>query len=286
MGADPIAAFESLGYTEREAAFLYLVAIHSGYFVRRQFDYFTDRNKGALVMRFLQKAGSAGHIEVLDYGLGWHVYHLAARTLYCILGNVDSQNRRRKGDAQIRARLMALDYVLDHDSDRYLESAEEKVRFFTQLRGATHETITDEHGRLYPFLSSMPVGIVNRSQPAQSLVRFAFIDEGLATVTKFTRFLSALDPLLRTVGNFELIYVATSNFNFSAAEAAFRRQFLSRSVQAPSLFEKHSQGMARSASKSSVPFCPQFTTLLLRSSFPRLRRNADGVLIGVHKERA
>ena len=44
--------------------FLYLVAVHSGYFLRRQFDYFIDRNKGAMVMRFLEKARRAGHVEI------------------------------------------------------------------------------------------------------------------------------------------------------------------------------------------------------------------------------
>ena len=47
MTVDPIIALESLGYTEREAAFLYLVAIHSGYFLRRQFNYFIDRRLGS-----------------------------------------------------------------------------------------------------------------------------------------------------------------------------------------------------------------------------------------------
>ena len=46
MTVDPILALESFGYTEREAAFLYLVAVHSGYFLRRQFDYFIDRRNG------------------------------------------------------------------------------------------------------------------------------------------------------------------------------------------------------------------------------------------------
>ena len=31
LTVDPIVALESLGYTERESAFLYLVAVHSGY---------------------------------------------------------------------------------------------------------------------------------------------------------------------------------------------------------------------------------------------------------------
>jgi hypothetical protein len=34
---------ESVGYTEREAAFLYLVAVHSGYFLRRQYSHFIQR---------------------------------------------------------------------------------------------------------------------------------------------------------------------------------------------------------------------------------------------------
>jgi hypothetical protein len=131
MTFDPILGLMSLGYTEREAAFLYLVAVHSGYFVRRQFDYFTDRNKGALVMRYLTKARHAGHLEVLDYQQGWHVYHVSARAIYRLLGDPESQNRRRKGDAQVRARLIALDYVLENDTDHYLESESERVRFFT-----------------------------------------------------------------------------------------------------------------------------------------------------------
>jgi hypothetical protein len=68
MTVDPIIALQSIGYTEREAAFLYLVAVHSGCFLRRQFDYFIDRNKGAIAQRFLEKARLAGNIEVIDYG--------------------------------------------------------------------------------------------------------------------------------------------------------------------------------------------------------------------------
>jgi hypothetical protein len=47
---------------------IFLVAVHSGCFLRRQFDYFIDRNKGAIAQRFLEKARLAGNIEVIDYG--------------------------------------------------------------------------------------------------------------------------------------------------------------------------------------------------------------------------
>ena len=55
MTFDPLVALEFLGYTDREAAFLYLVAVHSGYFLRRQFDYFTDRNIGAIAIAFSKR---------------------------------------------------------------------------------------------------------------------------------------------------------------------------------------------------------------------------------------
>jgi hypothetical protein len=37
----------------------------------------------------------------------WHVYHVSARPIYRLLGDPESQNRRSKGDAQVRARLIA-----------------------------------------------------------------------------------------------------------------------------------------------------------------------------------
>ena len=270
MTADPIIALESLGYTEREATFLYLVATHSGYFVRRQFDYFTDRNKGALVMRFLQKARIAGHVEFLDYKQGWHVYHLFSRIIYRLLGNAESQHRRRKGDAQVRARLMALDYVLENDGDHYLESDAERIRFFAEDRRITPDRFTGDDGGLYPSLTSFPISLADRTRPAQSSVRFAFIDEGLATIEKFLRFLSVADPLLRAVGNFEVVYVSGSTFNFPAAKDAFWSRFANALPTSPRLFD---EGFRSVAVQQGMMLRAQFTTLLLEYSYPKLLRS-------------
>jgi hypothetical protein len=267
---DPILALESLGYTEREAAFLYLVAVHSGYFVRRQFDYFTDRNKGALVMRFLEKARIAGHVEFLDYKQGWHVYHLFSRAIYRLLGNAESQHRRRKGDAQVRARLMVLDYVLENDNSHYLESEAERVRFFMEDRRIASELFTDNDGGLYPLLASFPISLADRTRPAQSSIRFAFIDEGLSTNERFLRFLSLADPLLRAVGDFELVYVSGSAFNFSAAKDTFWNRFSNVSPMNPRLFD---DGVRAVATQQRVTLQARFTTLLLEYSYPKLQRS-------------
>jgi hypothetical protein len=283
VAGDPITALQSLGYTEREAAFLYLVAVHSGYFLRRQFDYFTDRNKGALVVRFLEKARSAGHIESLDYRQGWQVYHLFSRSVYRLLCRADSQLRRRKGDAQVRARLMALDYVLENEDDRFLEFEEERLGFFADVRGISPELFTGDDGSLYPLLAAFPISLTDRTQPARSAVRFAFIDEGLATTEKFLRFLTVADPLLRAVGSFELVYIAVSDLNFADARDAFWGRFSGASLRSPRLFDDDARSLA---AQPRVPLRPQFTTLLLEYSYPRLQRSEPrGSMEGSHAGR-
>lgn len=266
MTNDFVLTLQSLGYTEREATFLYLVATHSGYFLRRQFNYFIERNKGFLAQRFLEKAYAAGHVETIDYGQGFYIYHLFSKPLYRLLGNAESQNRRRKGDGTIRARLMTLDYVLENDGEHYLESAEERFSFFTEARGIRPKI---SPGRL-PFSGTFPVSVEDRMHPATSPVRFAFIDEGLQSTRRFSRFLTDMAPLLNALEAFELVYTACSTYNFPAAEHEFRRRFqpLVPLQQRALLPELESRSESRPA-----PSNAQFTTLLFHHSYPPIQRN-------------
>ena len=43
LSYDPIPVLQSAGYTERESAFLYLAALHSGYFLRASTSRSIDR---------------------------------------------------------------------------------------------------------------------------------------------------------------------------------------------------------------------------------------------------
>jgi len=105
MNRDPIPFIEELGYTPREATFLYAVGMHSGYFLRRQFDGYIGRVKGAISQHFLNKAERRGHIRALDYGQNRKVFHLYWKPIYRLLGDEDSQHRRVKGDLQVKIRL-------------------------------------------------------------------------------------------------------------------------------------------------------------------------------------
>jgi len=272
MTTNPIVALESLGYTKREAAFLYLVAVHSGYFVRRQFDYAIDRVAGAIAQNFVEKARVAGHVEVLDYSNGYRVYHLFAKPIYRLFENAESQNRRRKGDGAIRARLISLDYVLENERDRYLESDDERFRFFSEERRIPQSLYTDATGRIHPLLGSFPIALADGANADDSLVRFLFADEGLLTIEKFRRYLSISDPLLRAVGNFEVVYASASKQNFVAAHQEYRRHFPTRSIATQTTLD----GTWREPSRLTQNFPAlqgQFSTLLFRFSYPQLRRN-------------
>jgi hypothetical protein len=132
MSRDPIPFIEELGYTLREAAFLYAVGMHSGYFLRRQFSAYIGRVKGAISQHFLSKAERRGHVRAIDYGQNRKVFHLHWKPIYRLLGDEDSQNRRIKGDLQIKSRLMILDYVLRDTEEHFLETEQSKVEFFTK----------------------------------------------------------------------------------------------------------------------------------------------------------
>jgi hypothetical protein len=177
---------------------------------------------------------------------------------------------------------MALDYVLENDSDHFLSSERQRTRFFTETRGVALELFEE---RLHPLLAAFPISLTDRTRPAQSTIRFAFVDEGFSTTEKFLRFLSVAEPLLRAVGDFEVVYVAVSEFNFHAAKAAFWSRFTNSSPSHPRLFDENARSVPR---QHRVPLRARLTTLLFRYTYPTLQRSEakSSGRVRILKERA
>jgi hypothetical protein len=230
MPYDPICGIESRGYTEREASFLYLVAAHSGYFLRRQFDQFIDRSSGAIAQHFLTKAKRMGHIAVLDFGQQRHVYHLFQKDFYTLLDEPDSQNRRRKGDAEIKLRLMALDYVLLHLADNFLYSREAKLELFTKQLGISPKDLprSGRHTQR-PFADRILIS----HDKIQKLSRFIFTDEGTRSLARFEKLLSDYKRLFEALTKFQLVYLSDADTNFAEAAHLFEKHFPQTSTAGP-----------------------------------------------------
>lgn len=135
MSYDAIDNLERCGYTDREATFLYMVAVHSGYFLRRQFIESVKRERGGVATSFLKKAMELGHLTALPCADGRYIYHLHSKQVYRLAGREDSQNRRLKSTPEIRRRLVALDYVLHHlGQEKFIESDEAGSSFSLRSR--------------------------------------------------------------------------------------------------------------------------------------------------------
>jgi hypothetical protein len=217
MSYDAIDSLAGFGYAEREAAFLYLVAVHSGYFLRRQFNQFVARERGAIATHFLRRAIDIGHIAAMPCAEGRLIYHLADRKVYGLVGLPASQARRIKSMREVLRKLMILDYVLLHlGSVAFVETLAAKREFFLQLK-ARQEAVThaEEFGHV------VPVSYVQIE--TKLLTRLAFIDEGQRSSAMFSRFLKFYGPLLRTVSGMEIVYVATTPAPFAQADRIFER---------------------------------------------------------------
>ena len=209
---DPIPVLQTAGYTEREAAFLYLAALHSGYFLRRQYLRFIERGRGALAAQFLRRAFALGHIQSIACGQARFIYHLRAAAIYDVVGLAASQHRRLKGDASIKSRLMVLDFVLDHLDEPMLDTRESKCRYFTSLVGIEENRLPAVHGAL--FGDDFPVLL---GEP----LRFTFVDEGTLSSSAFERFLSRYRAVFDALPGFTLLYVTDSIQNADRARATF-----------------------------------------------------------------
>jgi hypothetical protein len=143
--AESITALKQFGYTEREAEFLYLVAVHSGFFLQRQFTQFVGVAGRGPATYFIKKASQNQHVrEHLPERGTQKIYHLFSRTVYAALGKENSRHRRpgRYGLLdKAPVRLLGLDFVLANLSREYLEEEADKVGYLTRERQISQDVL-------------------------------------------------------------------------------------------------------------------------------------------------
>jgi hypothetical protein len=226
-----IEAIRHFGYTEREAAFLFLAALHGGYFLRRQYCRFLDKEGGGNSSILVQKALAKDHATASTYLKNVNIYHLCARPFYAALGQPDNRNRRDRQPLTIKNKLMGLDFVLAHPEKRYLATEQEKVSYFRRLGiecsvlpTKLYHADKGEGSTARYFVEKYPVFLSTDAITGdQSTVSFCFVDEGLLTVSRFETFLSQYRPLFAFLNRFQVVYVAATPRLFTAAQRVFER---------------------------------------------------------------
>src|SRR6266478_5152325 len=217
-----LANLGSLGYTEDEARFLYLVATHSGYFSMRQFLQFTGTKSGDKSMAFSQKLLAKGHATARSFLRNGLVYHLFSRIVYRAIDRENLRNRCAHSLEHIRTRLVALDFVLTHLQYEYLETEDHKLNYFCQqldipkellpvkrYSGAVHNRTTERY-----FVDKCPMFLSSGSF-SSPVVTFTFVDPGLGILDSFKTHLLAYGSLFEVRSAFR----GTARLCFASSNA-------------------------------------------------------------------
>jgi hypothetical protein len=229
---DPIPDIERLGYTPREAGFMALVAMHSGFFLRRHFNHYLHKGDGGLAHSFLTKALKNKHVQVLPLGQRRSVFHLCSRILYRLCGIKESQDRRTKADRTIKTMLLCLDYVIDHPHQHFFRTKQQKLEYFrdtlhislNKLPSLDLVTPTAGKHRSY-FPDRFPISILPETESQPRRISFCFVDDGIETLGPLWRFLLRHGQLVRSLPSSEIVYVAETKRHFVDAGRMLVRAF-------------------------------------------------------------
>ncbi|HLZ42563.1 MAG TPA: hypothetical protein VKQ11_16460 [Candidatus Sulfotelmatobacter sp.] len=232
---EAIAALTQFGYTPREAEFLYIVAVHSGFFVQRQFMQFVDVAGRGPATYFLKKAIQKKHVRehLPDRGTQ-KIYHLFSRSIYAALGNENSRHRKqgRYGLLEKAAvRVLGLDFVLSHLDCQFLEEDTDKVSYFAEEKHVSVDALpakifrgqTGAETRRY-FVEKFP--IVVSGDASASPTNFTYIEDDIRSLQTFAAFIQRYQALFGSLGgSFKVTFVSTSTKSFSSAREVFTRAF-------------------------------------------------------------
>jgi hypothetical protein len=175
-----IQTIQTLGYSQPEAQFLRLVALHSGYFVRRQFLRSIGADRGKRAQDFIDQLISRGHASREVFRKDRHLFRLQSKVIYEALGEEDNRNRREHQPATVRLRLIGLDFILDHPEHRYLMTQQERLSYFFEQRGVDAQALPARFFRSNGTVTTrycpdgFPQFVDNANPPA---VSFAYVDD-------------------------------------------------------------------------------------------------------------
>ncbi len=240
-----VEAIQKFGYTERQAAFLYLVAMHSGYFIARQYDaHIGQVNEGGNRKRFLDHVTKNTHAKPLPTADKTALFHLSSKPLYQAIGATDNRNRRARPTFQIRLKLMTLDFVLAHPTARFLTTERERVQYFTQdlripltalptkhyVSKKSQQSKTARH-----FVDKNPIFLSSGTEGAAPVVSFVYVDAGSETAAGFRTYLAQYRRLFDALKVFRVLYVGTRQMLFGAARREFEKVVLCPHGDRPSV---------------------------------------------------
>ena len=219
-------AVQALGFSTRQAAFLTLVAVHSGYWVRRQYTQATGTANGKNVQGFLHQVVARGAAVRARYRADrGHIYHLRDPRIYGAVGVPNDRNRRPVSPARIARKLMLLDVVLSDPTAQWVGTEADKVALCMERLGVARADLprrtwvlegAPAHTTRY-FVDKFPVALLG--EPPVLHLAFLSVD---GSPVPFERFLATHARLLSAVPTWGVIVAFPCGVPTQALVDAFR----------------------------------------------------------------
>jgi len=233
---------KGLGYTETEARFLYIAGTHSGYFTAQQYLDFAGVKRGYRSDALSRKLLFKKHASTQIYRKNAHVYHLFSRKIYSAIGKENIRNRRNHEIQFIKARLLALDFILANQRHHYFETEQDKVHYFSEALGVeknalpiklylgtrnpsiTSRYFVDKFPMFLPTITGSPV------------INFTYIAPEVDNLAAFVTHLQNYLPLFRNLQQFNFLFLSSCESFFPKARATFS-SLVKRPLEMPSVAE-------------------------------------------------
>lgn len=226
-----VTAVGAKGYTDRQAAFLVTIMLHSGICIVRQYCEFSGITRGQKTQDFFATLLRCKHASAtIDAHSKTRVFHVYGRSLYEAIGEPNNRNRKPTAIGAAVERLMILDAVLASRDLNWLATEREKVAHFTRLFGTSvrpdeypHLTFgTPPNTTVRYFPDKLPIAVPDRDHHV-----FAYLINRSSPVD-FRAFLQRHADLLRALRGWRLRLLIPVHLTGvrRAFEDAFRQELL------------------------------------------------------------
>jgi len=226
-----VASVARFGFTDRQAAFLVTVMLHSGVCVGRQYSAFARITYGQVVCDFFNSLVKRRYASRHACGSPrWRVVHVRHKALYEAIGERDNRHRKPTAIGRAVERLMLLDGILADRDRQWLATETDKLSYFTlthriprpDLPSLTFHSGESETVRYFP--DKLPIGL---DADGRTHV-FVFLATDDVPID-FRAFLERHSELLRAlpVWTIRLVVPAHKRTVVALYEAAFYEQLAS-----------------------------------------------------------
>ena len=236
MSIDQMTAVENLmqlGFTVREADFLYLVGTNCGVFTTEHYRLVTGiAARGRVQQDLIRKLDAHHFITRIAITQQHQIIHLRHKAFYRAILAEDSRLRRGMSPGLIRQRLQYMDYLARNPQLRYITTEGDRHRIFTSDFAIAEELIpqriyrskanpNDATIRLFPERFPIFVG----EQDGISSLGVVYGEDPADRFRAFRRFILAHEELFGAFANLRFVYVSPSQARATLASTHLRARF-------------------------------------------------------------